>query len=105
MNRENSLGYFLKGSTMIDWKTVKDEELVCYCKSVSKSTIVNAIKEGHDTLARIQEVTGACTGNKCKELNPSGKCCSGDIGLLIQIYSDGSKEGSSDCSCCCSQDS
>lgn len=57
---------------------------ICYCNNVSEATIIHAIKNGANSLIDIQEVTGACTGNRCKELNPSGKCCSSDIIRLIK---------------------
>jgi len=52
------------------------EEIVCYCKNISKSEIEKAALDGAMTLREIRESTGACTGNQCKELNPEGVCCS-----------------------------
>lgn len=69
------------------WKSAKGDQIVCYCIRVDKQTILKAIKDGCNSLNTIQKVTSACTGNRCKELNPSGKCCSADIKLLIHIYS------------------
>ena len=59
------------------------DEIICYCKQVTKSEIEKAIQDGAKTLKDIQEITGACTGNNCKELNPSGKCCSSAINSLL----------------------
>ena len=59
------------------------DEIICYCKQVTKSEIEQAISEGAKTLKDIQEMTGACTGNTCKELNPLGKCCSSVINPLL----------------------
>ena len=59
------------------------DEIICHCKQVTKSEIEKAISDGAKTLKDIQEMTGACTGNQCKELNPSGKCCSSDINALL----------------------
>jgi len=59
------------------------DEIICYCKQVTKSEIEKALQDGAKSLKDIQEITGACTGNQCKELNPSGKCCSSDINVLI----------------------
>ena len=61
------------------------EEIICYCKNISKKTILSAISNGAKTLKDIQKMTTACTGNKCKELNPSGKCCSEDILKLLGL--------------------
>ena len=60
------------------------DKMICYCKQVSRKEIEKAIKLGAKTLFDIQKSTGACTGNQCKELNPSGKCCSGSINRLLK---------------------
>lgn len=70
----------------MDWKNVDDNQIVCYCHNISKETIVTEIKSGNNTLTKIKEATTACTGGNCKELNPSGKCCSSDILELIKLY-------------------
>jgi len=59
-------------------------KIICYCKHITQKEIEDAIKQGAKMLTDIQQITGACTGNQCKELNPSGKCCSGDINLLLK---------------------
>lgn len=72
---------------MKDFRNVTWErpgKMVCYCKQVTQKEIEKAIQQGARMLSDIQRMTGACTGNQCKELNPSGKCCSGDINLLLQ---------------------
>jgi len=65
-------------------KVINPDITICYCKQVSQKQIEEAIKLGARTLADIQEGTGACTGNQCKELNPSGKCCSGNIKRILK---------------------
>lgn len=105
-NRENiqSVYYNIKlpkRGYMKDWLIVKDDEIVCYCKNVSKETIVTAIDVGADTLDKIRQMTGACTGNQCKTMNPSGRCCSQDIKTLLKLYSDASPESSTDSGACC----
>lgn len=59
------------------------DEIICYCKQVTKSEIEKAITDGAKTLKDIQEITGACTGNQCKEMNPSGKCCATEINAML----------------------
>jgi len=71
-----------------------NEELICYCKQVTKKEVVNAIEQGAKNLKDVQEITNACTGNQCKELNPKGVCCSGDINELFPAKSK-------TCSCNC----
>jgi len=86
---------------MIDWKQAPDAQIVCYCQGIDKKTIVQAISTGSNTLALIQAATTACTGHKCKEVNPSGKCCSEDIQTLISMYScDDSAAEKHGCCCC-----
>lgn len=86
---------------MRDWKKSGNDEMVCYCKEVTKGEIVEAIRGGADSLKKIQKTTGACTGNKCAELNPTGKCCDKDIIELLRM--EGFEE-TSGCSCCCDSD-
>jgi len=59
------------------------DEIICYCKQVTKSQIEKAIQDGAKTMKDIQKITGACTGNNCKEFNPSGYCCSSAINTLL----------------------
>lgn len=75
-----------------------NDRTICYCMNVSESTIVDAIKAGAKTLKDIQHGTKACTGNRCKKLNPKGTCCSRDILEIIERET-GSESQSS---CCCS---
>lgn len=73
-----------------DWKTASDQTIVCYCMNVNKQTIVSAIQSGANSVKQIQQATGACTGNRCKELNPSWRCCHLDIIELLNFYGDNS---------------
>jgi len=61
-----------------------DKQLICYCMRVTDETIIKSIKKGNISLSQIKKDTKACTGDRCKELNPSQKCCSGDIKALIK---------------------
>lgn len=72
-------------------------KIICYCKNISEAEIKEAIKNGAKTLQDIQQNTGACTGNQCKTMNPSGKCCSTEINQLLN-----QSETGQNCSCCCS---
>ena len=74
-------------------------KLVCYCIGVTEQTIVESIERGNVSLSAIKSDTKACTGDRCKELNPSGKCCSKDIKQLIEEYSVGGD--GLEFSCCC----
>jgi NAD(P)H-nitrite reductase large subunit len=60
-----------------------NQEIICYCKQVTKNEVESAIRDGAKTLKEVQEITGACTGNQCKELNPKGVCCSVDINAML----------------------
>ncbi|HNV95801.1 MAG TPA: (2Fe-2S)-binding protein [Bacteroidales bacterium] len=71
-----------------------NEEIICYCKNISKAEILSAIAKGAKTLKDVQEMTSACTGNACIELNPKGVCCAEDI---LKLLPPSDKK----CSCCC----
>lgn len=75
-----------------------NDKIICYCMNVNESTIIKAIKDGAATLNDIQRATTACTGNRCKELNPTGKCCSEDI--LAIIKQETGVDTKSDYCCC-----
>jgi bacterioferritin-associated ferredoxin len=70
-------------------KVVNPDKMICYCKQVTQKEIEKAIAGGAKTLSGIRQATGACTGNQCKELNPSGTCCSGDINTIIRNWNSG----------------
>ena len=63
-----------------------NEEIVCYCSNVTRVQILNALANGAKTLGDIRQMTGACTIGKCRELNPTGKCCSPQIMNIIEQY-------------------
>jgi len=56
---------------------------VCWCSNISKRDIIEAIKNGAETIDSIRSITGACTIGKCKEMSPRGRCCSKEIKLLF----------------------
>ena len=66
------------------------EEIICYCKNVSRKMIEQAIENGSDNLEKIKVVTKAATGTKCKEKNPKGICCSSEIIKILE--NDASKK-------------
>ena len=47
---------------------------VCGCKKVSLADVVNAVKNGADTVDKVGEVTGAGTGVDADTGEPCGKC-------------------------------
>jgi bacterioferritin-associated ferredoxin len=73
------------------------EKIICYCLKVTEQEIIQAIRGGAKNLKQIQETTKACTGNQCKQLNPSGKCCSSDIIEIIKRETG--TEPKNDCCC------
>lgn len=78
------------------------DEMVCYCGQFRRSTIVEAIRRGATTPKDIQEATGAGVGSRCRELNPKGVCCHGDILAILKELvgpQDAPQSGSSGCCC------
>jgi len=71
-------------------------KMICYCKNVTIDEVERAVVNGAKTLGEIQATTGACTGNKCKELNPLGRCCSEDINAILN---DNTSKSNSHCCC------
>jgi len=58
---------------------------VCGCKKVSLEAVVNAVKNGADTVEKVGEVTGAGTGVDEVTGEPCGKC----KGLIQNIIDQG----------------
>jgi len=75
---------------------MNEDEMICYCKKVRRSEIVEAIKNGAKNLSDIQDMTDACTGDQCETLNPKGRCCSFEIIEILKEYSG----NTSTYSCC-----
>ncbi len=77
-----------------------DDQIICYCQQVNKGTIVRAIRAGARTLNDLQRVTTAGAGNRCRELNPHGRCCHPELKGLLAIYANSPEGGSGKCACC-----
>lgn len=47
------------------------DKIICLCQGIDEDTIIEAIKNGADTIEKVKEVTGAttgyCHGSRCKE--------------------------------------
>jgi len=60
------------------------KDIICYCSNVSKDEIVQAIADGAKTLDDIRRMTKACTIGRCKEYNPSQRCCAPEIMKILK---------------------
>ncbi|MGD9560563.1 MAG: (2Fe-2S)-binding protein [Oscillospiraceae bacterium] len=60
------------------------DKMVCHCDKVPESAILAAIDAGASTLADIRRMTGACTSGNCEEMNPTKRCCAGEIKQLLK---------------------
>ncbi len=72
----------------MDWEKAKKDEIVCYCKNVTKGEIVRAMYLGAVTLEDIMKATSAGTGGDCARVNPRGRCCHSDIRKILEIYGE-----------------
>jgi len=61
-------------------------EIICYCSTVTKKEIIQAINDGAKTLDDIRKITKACTVGRCKELSPRKRCCSPDIAKILEEH-------------------
>lgn len=69
-----------------DWAQAADDELVCYCQTVSKGSLKEAIRQGAYTLPLLKAMTGAGRGRQCKQRHPLGRGCEADLEELIRLY-------------------
>ncbi len=70
----------------MDWKFAPETEIVCYCRTVSKGAILEAIGQGARSLKEVMEKTGAGKGRDCALLNPRKTCCHVDILRILELY-------------------
>lgn len=49
---------------------------ICYCSNLSRGKIMEAVRNGCNTISEVREYTGKNTVDKCLTRNPAGKCCS-----------------------------
>ena len=52
---------------------MKDDELVCFCSSVTAGAIRQTKQNGAVTMDDVRRITGACTLGRCRELSPRGR--------------------------------
>jgi hypothetical protein len=69
-----------------DWTLAGDEETVCYCQTISKGALVEAIRQGAYTLPLLKTMTGAGRGRQCKQRHPDGRGCEADLEELVRLY-------------------
>jgi hypothetical protein len=81
-----SMKQAIHGLNKILWS--KSDDIVCFCRVVSKAAIVAAIDSGILSLEGIAKETTACTGSWCEDINPMKRCCSVEIKALIEAYSE-----------------
>ncbi|CAE09873.1 (2Fe-2S)-binding protein [Wolinella succinogenes] len=66
-------------------RSLKGDDLVCYCEGVTYQEIIEAIKQGATNVREVAQATGACkSAGRCGELNPKGRCCAIDILEILQ---------------------
>ncbi len=73
-----------QGLNEILW--ARADEFVCYCREVTKATIVAAVRMGAPSVKEIAQVTTACTGGWCKDTNPRKRCCCTELEAILEAY-------------------
>lgn len=62
-------------SSPVWFKEPGDDVPICYCSSLSRKRILEAVEAGYLTIAEIRAHTGATRTGECAKTNPTGKCC------------------------------
>jgi glycerol-3-phosphate dehydrogenase len=70
----------------LHWKDARVRAVICHCKNVTKYDIIAAIDEGARNIDDIKSKTAACTGDPDRTLNPSGRCCCGEVQEMLDFY-------------------
>lgn len=60
---------------MIWYKEQTSQVPICYCSNLTQEEIVNAVKNGCETIDEVQEYTNKNITGMCQTENPLGKCC------------------------------
>lgn len=61
-------------------------EYVCYCNHVTEQDIVDAIRDGAQTVQEVIDKTGAMKNSNCAVNNPKGTCCYSDIVYVFEKH-------------------
>lgn len=68
-------------------KETVDPIPVCYCFGFTRSDIENEVAEtGHSTVAELITAEVKAGNCACEVRNPSGKCCLGTVGRVVEDY-------------------
>ena len=70
----------------MDWKNVRDDQMVCYKNEVDKGLIVTAIQLGYNTVEHLQNYTTAGTHAECDSCAPDGTDCRISLAELVAEY-------------------
>lgn len=67
-------------------------ETLCFCFGHDRRAIL-AASDGRGGNAIVDSITAACRAgrSRCAELNPSGRCCLGEIRAVVREAAAGSK--------------
>lgn len=79
-------GHDAPGPASRDWRAAGAEEMVCFCRGLTKGALVEAIQGGAHTLALLKVLTGAGRERDCQRLNPAGRSCQADLAALVDLY-------------------
>ncbi len=56
-------------------KPKEADVLICYCSGLTRGDIINAVRNGCDSLAAVRAFTKKTLTGQCLRKNPLGKCC------------------------------
>jgi bacterioferritin-associated ferredoxin len=86
------------------WYKSNDKDVpICYCSNITREEIEFSVKKGLNTIAEIQKFTKKNITGKCREMNPTGRCCRNAFVFTIEnIINSKANEnkGSNNCCCC-----
>ena len=86
-------------------KSEDPDRLVCFCFEHSVAEVeADARANGNSTIR--DTIKAACKAGEddCERINPQGRCCLGNVGLVVKRALPGALDGASD-SCCESEGS
>lgn len=83
----DGLVFYKKDIRVPIWfKSDANPKYVCYCSEVTEEQVMNAVVNGGArNLKDVIKLTGAMKNGQCEINNPTGKCCSPVIQVVIEL--------------------
>lgn len=74
------MGHHTFTSNILD---APDNEIICWCASITKGMVCDAIANGINTLDGLHKKLGILHGAQCAQKSPRGHCCCQEVVAVL----------------------